>query len=217
MTFEELRGPAPSQRELLRAVAGGARGPVLRLDRPAPTVAFGRLDKLRPGYADALEAARAHGFAVLEREPGGRAAAYGPGCLVVEAYGAGADAMTGMHERFQAGAAAFAAALESLGVDARVGEVPGAYCPGEFSVNARGAVKLVGTAQRVMRGAWLLAAVVVVDDAASLRAVLTDVYRALAVPWDPATVGAVAEEAPGVTVAAVEAAVVGRLGDATGL
>ena len=36
-------------------------------------------------------------------------------------------------------------------VDARVGEVPGEYCPGSHSVNARGRVKVVGTAQRMVR------------------------------------------------------------------
>ena len=84
--------------------------------------------------------------------------------------------------------------------DARVGEVEGEYCPGEFSVNARGRVKLIGAAQRIIRGAWLLSSVVVVDGAETLRAVLEDVYAALGLEWDPGTVGAVAEEAPGVGV-----------------
>ncbi len=57
-----------------------------------------------------------------------------------------------------------AGALRGLGVDARVGEVPGEYCPGAYSVNARGRVKLIGTAQRLVRGAALLGASVVVGD-----------------------------------------------------
>jgi hypothetical protein len=85
--------------------------------------------------------------------------------------------------------------------------VPREYCPGEFTVNARGRAKLVGTAQRVIRGAWLFASVIVVEDVAPVRAVLVDVYRELGMDFDPATVGAVAEEVPAVTVAAVERAV----------
>ena len=47
---------------------------------------------------------------------------------------------------------------------------------------------------------------VVVDGAARLRGVLNDVYEALGLEWDPATVGAVAAEAHGITIEAVEAA-----------
>jgi hypothetical protein len=94
-----------------------------------------------------------------------------------------------------------------LGVDARVGPVPREFCPGEFTVNARGAVKLVGTAQRVLRHASLLAASVAVDGADRLRAVLVDVYSALELDMDPATVGSVADEVPGVGVDEVERAV----------
>jgi lipoate-protein ligase A len=106
--------------------------------------------------------------------------------------------MGGIQERFADEARRQADALRSLGVDARVGEVAGEYCPGEFSVNARGRVKLIGAAQRIVRGAWLLSSVVVVQ--AALRAVLEDVYGALGLEWDPATVGAVADEAVGVAV-----------------
>jgi lipoate-protein ligase A len=109
-----------------------------------------------------------------------------------------AEAMDGIQERFADEARRQADALRSLGVDARVGEVSGEYCPGEFSVNARGRVKLIGAAQRIVRGAWLLSSVVVVQ--AALRAVLEDVYGALGLDWDPTTVGAVADEAVGVTV-----------------
>ena len=85
--------------------------------------------------------------------------------------------------------------------------MPREFCPGEFTVNARGAVKLVGTAQRVLRHASLLAASVAVDGADRLRAVLVEVYAALELDMDPATVGAVADEVPGVGVDDVERAV----------
>jgi uncharacterized peroxidase-related enzyme len=102
--------------------------------------------------------------------------------------------------------------VRALGVDARVGPVPREFCPGEFTVNARGAVKLVGTAQRVVRHASLLAASVAVVGAERLRAVLVDVYAALELDMDPATVGAVAEDVPGVGVDDVARAVVAAYG-----
>jgi lipoate-protein ligase A len=117
------------------------------------------------------------------------------------------DPITGMQDRFAERGHALAAALRTLGVDARVGEVPGEYCPGRFSVNARGRVKLVGTAQRVVRRAWLFSAMVVIADPDPIVEVLVDVYFALGLEFDPQTAGAVEREAPGITVDDVERAV----------
>ena len=118
-----------------------------------------------------------------------------------------ADAMTGIQARFADAAELQARALRGIGVDARVGEIPGEYCPGEFSVNARGKTKLIGAAQRIVRGAWLLSTVVVVDSGSRIKAVLEDVYAELGLEWDPATTGAVADEVPGVSVEDVREAI----------
>jgi lipoate-protein ligase A len=192
---------------LVERVSAGALGAVLRLYRPTPTLAFGRLDALRPGFLAAAAAAREHGFEPVVRAPGGHAVAYHEGCLGIDELLPEADPIAGMQERFSRSSDVLAAALRALGVDARIGRVPGEFCPGEFTVNARGAVKLVGTAQRVVRHASLLAASVAVRDADALRHVLADVYRALELDWDPATAGGVADEVAGVTVDDVERAV----------
>ncbi len=114
--------------------------------------------------------------------------------------------MAEVDARFAAEAQSQAQALRGLGIDARVGEVPGEYCPGRFSVNARGQTKLIGAAQRIISGAWLFSTVVVVDGAARVRAVLEEVYAALELTWDPASVGSIADELPGATVAQVRSA-----------
>jgi len=171
----------------------------LRLWRPEPTVAFGRLDALRPGYDEAVRAAREHGFAPLLREPGGHAVAYHRGSLVLELEGAGG--LDGIRARFEATANRIAEALRELGVDARVGPVPGEYCAGDFSVNLEGRVKLAGLAQRVRAGRFTLGASIVCEDPEPIRAVLVAVYAALALEVDPATVGV-----PGPPIGAVEAA-----------
>jgi octanoyl-[GcvH]:protein N-octanoyltransferase len=180
---------------LLERCSRGDLGPVVRLYRPAPTLAFGRLDVLRPGYGAAAAAAREHEFEPVLRAPGGHAVAYHASCLGIDEVIPADDPIAGLQERFGASGELVAGALRSLGVDARVGRVPREFCPGEFTVNARGAVKLVGTAQRVLRHASLLAASVAVSGADRLRAVLVDVYAALELDWDPATVGAVGDEA----------------------
>jgi lipoate-protein ligase A len=209
-----VRESFPSDPALEAAVAVALLGraaeageATLRLYRPGPTVAFGRLDTLRPGFAAATEAARAHGFTPVVRAPGGHAAAFHQGCLGVDLTMPDGDPITGMQDRFAETGDRLAAALRTLGVDARVGEVPGEYCPGRFSVNARGRVKLVGTAQRVVRRAHLFAAMIVVTDPAPIEAVLVDVYAALELEFDPTTAGAVCTEVAGVTVDDVERAV----------
>ena len=124
---------------LMRRVARGELGPTMRLHRTAPILAFGRLDKLRPGYGRAVEIARAHGYEPIERMAGGRAAVFHEGTLSFSIATREQGANAGTRARFESMATTIATALASFGADARVGEVPGEYCPGEFSVNARAA------------------------------------------------------------------------------
>ena len=70
-------------------------------------------------------------------------------------------------------------------------------------MNARGATKLVGTAQRITRHGYLFSAVVLVRDPEPVRAVLSATYPLLGLEWDPATVGAVSDDVPGITVSEV--------------
>lgn len=193
---------------LLTRVVRGEHEPALRLVRHAPSVAFGRMDALQPGFAAAVAKARELGYEPFERLAGGRAAVYHEGVLTIgEAL---RDDEAGLHinRRYETTAETVAAALRSLGVDARVGAVAGEYCPGDFSVNARGAVKLSGTAQRVVRGGAYVGTVLVVSDAARVAAVVEELYAALGLPVDPQVTGAVADEAPGAGLDAVEDALI---------
>jgi octanoyl-[GcvH]:protein N-octanoyltransferase len=199
---------------LLERAARGEIGPTLRVYRTGATCAFGRLDTLAPGFGAAVAAARAHGFAPVLRQPGGHAAAYDSGALCLDQVRPEAEAIPALQVRFEAAGALFASALRAVGVDARVGEIPGEYCPGQWTVGARGRVKLVGTAQRLVRGGSLLGAVVLVRGGARVRAVLEDVNAALGLDWDPATAGAAEDEVPGLTVDAVERAVLDAYGAA---
>jgi octanoyl-[GcvH]:protein N-octanoyltransferase len=194
---------------LLVRVAGGDLGPTIRLYRPGPTLAFGRLDTLRPGFAEAGAAARDDGFEPIIRLAGGHAAAYHEESLIYEEITPVEDVTASLHDRFRDGAELLAGAIASFGLDARVGEIPGEYCAGAYTVSAAGRIKLVGTAQRVVRGGALLSAFVLVTGGERLRATLFDVYRALDLAWDPATAGALDDAAPGVSIAAVEEAILG--------
>ena len=99
--------------------------------------------------------------------------------------------------RFDEAADIMMRALRRLGIDARVGEVAGEYCPGQHSVNARGERKLMGVGQRLIRGAAHVGGVVVVGDGGRIRDVLVPVYEALGVEWRPETVGSVEDEVEG--------------------
>jgi hypothetical protein len=92
-----------------------------------------------------------------------------------------------------------------------MGEVPGEYCPGAYSVNAGGRRKLAGVGQRLGTGAAHVGAVVVVRGADAVRDVLERVYAALDVDWTPATVGSVQEENPALGWDEVAAAILGVL------
>jgi octanoyl-[GcvH]:protein N-octanoyltransferase len=191
----------------LRLVAERRLPETLRLHRPADVVAFGPRDLVAPGFQAAVAAARAHGFGAIERLAGGRAAVFHEGTLAFSWAIPDPSPREGIHRRFDEVAEIMAEAVRSLGVDARIGEVPGEYCPGEHSVNARGKTKLVGVGQRVLARAAHVGGVVVVTWSDRIRRVLLPVYEALKLDWDPATVGSVDDEREGTSWEEVERAV----------
>jgi octanoyl-[GcvH]:protein N-octanoyltransferase len=195
-------GPA-----LLQQVAAAGGPETLRLYRPAPTLAFSGRDCATPGIGRAATVALAGGFTPLRRGPGGRAAAYHRGAVCLDHVGVDTAGPAAIRPRFIRFGELLTEALRAVGVDAEVGPVPGEYCPGEFSVNDGRGHKLVGTAQRLVRGGWLFSTVILVADPEPVRTVLTGTYDALGLDWDPRTVGAVQTVAPGVCMSDVETAV----------
>ena len=194
---------------LVRRTSRGEAGAVVRVYRPeVPVVAFGRRDTLLPGFSAAVDVVRDAGFVPVVRAPGGRAVAYTEQALIVDHIGPDPGYLTGMDERFTTYAELWAGVLRERGVDARIGAVPGEYCPGAYSVNARGQAKLVGTAQRMMRGGWLFSAVAIYDGGDVLRPLLTEIYRNLQLPFDEDSVGSVREESPGLSLDHLEEAVI---------
>ncbi|MGI9081329.1 MAG: lipoate--protein ligase family protein [Thermoleophilaceae bacterium] len=186
-------------RALMLRVAAGELPATLRISRPAAIVAFGKRDAVSPGYRDAVRAARSGGFEAIERLAGGRAAVFHEDTIAFAHAVPDPDPRSRVDERFEATAELMASAFRRLGVDARVGEVPGEYCPGAHSVNAGGGRKLMGVGQRLVAGGVHVGGVVVVNGADRVREVLMPVYEALGLGWRPETTGSVADEAPGTT------------------
>ncbi|MFZ0625947.1 MAG: lipoate--protein ligase family protein [Acidimicrobiia bacterium] len=182
----------------LAAVASGALPDgVLRLHVPSRVVAFGRADRVQTGYPEAVNAARAHGFAAVERLAGGRAAVFHRSTIAFAWAIPDGNPRSGIERRFRSVSSIMIDAFGMLGIDARIGQIPGEYCPGQWSVNVAGRVKVMGVGQRLVRGGAHVGGVVVVDDGASIREVLIPVYRALRLDWDPRTSGSLADRSPG--------------------
>lgn len=198
----------------LREVADGRAGGRLEWHHPGPSAAFTRRDAREAGFAEAVDVAQERGFAPFIRPVGGRLAAYHDGALVLDLLARCEDPRAGIEERFRTVATALVQGLRRLGVDAHVGGLPGEYCPGEWSVHAAGRHKLVGTGQRLVRGALLFTAVIVVGDPEPLADVMVAAYDRLGLPLDPATIGSIAQHAPGVTLGDVQEALGEALADA---
>ncbi len=180
-------------RVLLERVDRGELPATLRLSRPARIVAFSSRDARAPGYAAAVAAATAAGFAPVVRLAGGRAAVFTEATIAFSWSVPTAQPASGITERFELLSACLAEAFTELGVDAHVGEVAGEYCPGAYSVNVAGRRKVAGVGQRLLRRAAHTGGVVVVDRAELINEVLLPVYRAMGVPFDPAATGALRE------------------------
>jgi octanoyl-[GcvH]:protein N-octanoyltransferase len=186
-------------RALMFRVAARELPETLRIARPGTTVAFAKRDAVAPGYEAAVRAAREHGFEATLRLAGGRAAIFHDGTMEIGHAVPDDEPRAGIRPRFERTAERLASALAGLGVDARVGEVAGEYCPGRYSVNARGAVKLAGIGQRVVGGGSHTGVVLVVEGEQRINEVLEPVYAALGLDWQPAVTGSVRSEQPSAT------------------
>lgn len=178
-------------RGLLEAVASGELDGALRIWTPVPALALSRLDELRPGAEAATAAAGRAGLETVRRVSGGRAVVLGRGSFCA-GFAEPATTFEGTQERYERLSGALIAALADVGVEAERGELPGEWCPGAWSIRS-GPVKLAGLAQRAIKGAAWVDAVVDLDPDPAARSLLKEVYAALELPLDPATAGSVSE------------------------
>lgn len=201
-----------ASKRLLHVVAGKPElGTVVRVYQPGPTVAFSRKEETLPGFADAVSEALAFGFEPVIRPAGGRMVALDQQWLVLDIVTPEPDRSNSHRDIYESYGDAIIRVLTGLGVDAALGPVPGEYCPGDYSINARGEVKIVGTAQRVTSGARLFSASIPLAISPSVNEMFNRVNKILDLDWNPATLGSLAHEAPGVSYDELEQALIAAL------
>jgi len=171
-------------------------GRVVRIYRPAPTVAFSGLERRLPGFQDAVGEAAAYGFEPVIRPAGGRMVALDQGWLILDVITPEPEKARSNRDVYLEFGEVLVGILRELGVDANLGSVTGEYCPGEYSINARGQVKIVGTAQRVQRGARLFSACIPISISHSVATLFERVNAELGLDWDRATLAGLENEVP---------------------
>lgn len=178
------------QQALLEETAAGVRGPTALLWTSCRYVGATRPETRLPGFREAVRLAEEADFPVLVRNSGGGAVAANEGSISFSLTFPVEDMRHGLYERYAEGVEMVVAALGRLGVEAEAGEVEGEFCPGAYSVRSggRSGAKLAGLAQRVVRRAARVEALVLVTNTTELRRLLEGFYSALGLPFRPESV-----------------------------
>jgi len=198
---------------ILDRVSTGELPATLRLYVPGREVAFGKRDTISPQYPAAVAAARGAGFEAVQRLAGGRAAVFTEHTIAFSIAFPDDDPRSSIHDRFRHVSEIIVDSLWRLGVSSSIGEVPGEYCPGEYSVNHEGRIKLMGIGQRLAKRAAHVGGVIAVNDTPLLLHALIPVYRALELEWRPATAGTIGSVQRGLSNADVLAALKNEFGE----
>jgi lipoate-protein ligase A len=178
---------------ILDQVSSGALPATLQVGRPHRVVAFGKHDTLTPGFEHAVQLATDRGFDATVRIAGGRAVVFHREIVRFAWTVPCHDPIIGMQDRFVTVADRVMGLLASFGIPTAMGELPGEYCPGRFSVHINNGGKVMGSGQRMTRRAAQVGGMIVVSDSAVVNDVLIPVYEALGLDMDPMRTGAMAD------------------------
>lgn len=194
-----LTGDGPldtaTSRAILQAVSRGEMSETFEIGTASRVVAFGKHDTHSPGFAPSLGVAIDHGFQPTVRIAGGRAAVFHEATIRFGWTLVDDDPATTMHDRFRTMSTMVTDTLAVFGIHGVVGEIPGEYCPGSYSVHIAGR-KVAGIGQRLTRNAAHVGGVIVMNNSKAINEVLVPIYELLDIPLDPSTTGAVADAFP---------------------
>lgn len=158
---------------------------------------MGRLDVRHPRIGEVLALARAAAVTPVRRLAGGHAATLDSGCLCL-GWAQPHPRLEESGARYEMIAEAIVDALGVLGIEGSLGESPGEWCPGAWSVQGRSG-KLAGLAQRVISGAAWCEALIVIHAAPELRVLARRVHGVLDLQWSDSAQGEIASSFSGAT------------------
>jgi len=184
-----------TSRAILERVGAGDLPETLQVGLPHRVVAFGRRDALSSAFDEAVAAAVSRGFDTTVRIAGGRAVVFHHGTVRFAWTVRAAEPAKTMHRRFQKLAEAVVRSLRAIGVESEIGELPGEYCAGQYSVHLTGGGKVMGVGQRLSRNAAQVGGMIVVNNSRSINEVLVPIYGLLEIPIEPRATGSVADVA----------------------
>lgn len=151
-------------------VAAGAP-PLLHMWRHGKALVLGLRDRRLPRAAEAMESFRKEGYSVMVRNSGGAAVPLDGGVLNVTMVVPAKPGAVGIRQEFAAMAEWVRRAVARLepGLRIEIGEVAGAYCPGDYDLSVNGR-KFCGIAQRRKLGAYAVQAFIVAEGNGEERA-----------------------------------------------
>jgi octanoyl-[GcvH]:protein N-octanoyltransferase len=190
----------------LERLRAGGKG-IVRFRVPRPTAALSPQDTSHAQQDKVKAQMRARGFEPIERGTGGRLTVFDEKAFAVAIIAPHEDSKRDILQRFELLSSVIASALKSLDIDARVGEIPNEYCPGKYSINAEGRVKLVGVAQRITSHVYQMGAVITIERSTAAIQAIAEAYKTMALPFDEATYGSVTELRTDVTAGAAQKAI----------
>jgi lipoate-protein ligase A len=167
-------------------------------------VAFSAFEQRLEGFDDAVSETLAFGFEPVVRPAGGRMVALDEDWVVIDIITPETYLAVAHRDVYEEFGGTFVSLLRKLGVDASMGAVSGEYCPGDYSINARGVAKLVGTAQRVRRGARLFSACIPFSISYNVATLFDRINSSLQLDWNPTTLAGVGDEVPGLKIEDLE-------------
>ncbi|MGH2833879.1 MAG: lipoyl protein ligase domain-containing protein [Solirubrobacteraceae bacterium] len=180
---------------LLERAAQTGAGSLMLWHPLRPALSLGRLD-IRDRRSPQLTAlARDAGATVVRRLAGGRAATLDAGCLCL-GWAQPHARLEQSSARYQLLADTIIGALGDLGIYGSVGEAPGEWCPGAWSVQGPHG-KLAGLAQRQIAGAAWCEALIVIERPPMLALLSRRVHELLNIPWRETAHGELAALLPG--------------------
>ena len=193
---DQLTGDGPldtaTSRAVLRAVSTGDMPETFEIGLSSRVLAFGKQDTSSGGFERSVAIASEHGFEPTVRIAGGRAAVFHEATVRFGWTRQVEDPASTMHDGFRELSSIVVATLGDFGIHGEIGEIPGEYCPGQYSVHI-GSKKVMGVGQRLTRNAAHVGGVVVLSNSEVINEVLVPIYQLLDIPLAPEATGSVAD------------------------